>query len=57
LNIQFPIDPHRRLIWASAASPGSVHDLTAARVHGIVGAARAGTPLTQPPDDHRPGNS
>lgn len=36
VNIQFLTDPHGRLIWASAALPGSVHDLTAARTHGIV---------------------
>jgi hypothetical protein len=36
VNIQFLTDPHGRLIWASAALPGSTHDLTAARVHGIV---------------------
>ena len=26
------------MIWASAALPGSTHDLTAARVHGIIDA-------------------
>ncbi|HEY8478514.1 MAG TPA: transposase family protein [Spirillospora sp.] len=36
VNIQFLTDPHGELIWASPALPGSVHDLTAARVHGIV---------------------
>jgi DDE superfamily endonuclease len=36
VNIQFLTDPHGELIWASPALPGSVHDLTAAREHGIV---------------------
>jgi hypothetical protein len=36
VNVQFLTDPHGELIWASPALPGSVHDLTAARVHGIV---------------------
>ncbi|WP_067824372.1 transposase family protein [Actinomadura kijaniata] len=38
VNIQFITDPHGQLIWASAALPGSVHDLTAARIHGIIDA-------------------
>ncbi|WP_119730125.1 transposase family protein [Thermomonospora amylolytica] len=29
-------DPHGELIWAAVALPGSTHDLTAARDHGIV---------------------
>jgi hypothetical protein len=36
VNIQFLTDPHGELIWASAALPGSTHDLTAARDLGIV---------------------
>jgi hypothetical protein len=36
VNIQFLTDPHGELIWASPALPGSMHDLTAAREHGIV---------------------
>jgi len=28
----------RTLVWASAALPGSAHDLTAARTHGIIAA-------------------
>ncbi|MFI0350979.1 transposase family protein [Actinomadura sp. 9N407] len=36
VNVQFLTDPHGELIWASAALPGSTHDLTAARVHGII---------------------
>jgi DDE superfamily endonuclease len=31
-------DPAGRLIWASPALPGSAHDLTAARAHGIIDA-------------------
>ncbi|QXJ25743.1 transposase [Actinomadura graeca] len=38
VNAQFPTDPHGRLIRASATSPGSNHDLTATRVHGIIDA-------------------
>jgi len=38
VNIQFLTDPHGRLIWASPALPGSTHDLTAARAHGIIDA-------------------
>ncbi|MEU8304820.1 transposase family protein [Actinomadura sp. NPDC048955] len=34
--VQFLTDPHGELIWASPALPGSTHDLTAARTHGIV---------------------
>lgn len=36
VNVQFLTDPHGELIWASPALPGSVHDLAAARQHGIV---------------------
>jgi hypothetical protein len=36
VNIQFLTCPHGELIWASPALPGSTHDLTAAREHGIV---------------------
>ena len=38
VNVQVIADPAGRLIWASAALPGSTHDLTAARNHGIVDA-------------------
>lgn len=35
--------PFGRLLWASSALPGSTHDLTAARVHGLIDAlAEAG---------------
>ncbi|GAA3339479.1 hypothetical protein GCM10020358_69310 [Amorphoplanes nipponensis] len=36
VNVQFIADAAGRLVWASPALPGSVHDLTAARAHRIV---------------------
>ena len=36
LNVQVLTDPAGRLIWASPALPGSVHDVKAARRHGLV---------------------
>jgi hypothetical protein len=36
INLQGLIDPHGRLIWISEGLPGSVHDLTAARMHNIL---------------------
>ncbi|EDY43162.1 IS5/IS1182 family transposase [Streptomyces sp. SPB074] len=36
MNVQVLADPFGRLLWASPALPGSTHDLTAARIHGIV---------------------
>ncbi|WP_218088631.1 MULTISPECIES: transposase family protein, partial [unclassified Streptomyces] len=41
MNVQVPTDPFGRLLWASPALAGSVHDLTAARTHGITGALAA----------------
>jgi len=38
MNVQVIADAARRLVWASAALPGSAHDLTAARTHGIIAA-------------------
>lgn len=38
MNVQVLNDPFGRLLWTSPALPGSVHDLTAARTHGIIGA-------------------
>jgi Helix-turn-helix of DDE superfamily endonuclease/DDE superfamily endonuclease len=35
MNVQVLADPLGRLIWASPALPGAMHDLTAARAHGI----------------------
>lgn len=42
MNIQVLADPFGRLVWASPALPGSTHDLTAARTHGIVEALTDG---------------
>lgn len=43
MNVQVLADPLGRLIWASPALPGAVHDLKAARTHGIIAAlANAG---------------
>jgi hypothetical protein len=36
MNVQVLTDPFGRLLWASSALPGSTHDLTAARQHGII---------------------
>ncbi|MFI6951555.1 transposase family protein [Streptomyces sp. NPDC050422] len=36
MNVQVLTDPFGRLLWASPALPGSAHDLTAPRAHGIV---------------------
>ncbi|RKT54158.1 DDE superfamily endonuclease [Saccharothrix australiensis] len=36
MNVQVLADPAGRLPWASPALPGSAHDLTAARTHGII---------------------
>jgi hypothetical protein len=38
VNVQVVADAAGRLVWASAALPGSTHDLTAARTHDIVDA-------------------
>ncbi|AJE39077.1 IS5 family transposase [Streptomyces nodosus] len=43
MNVQVLADPLGRLLWASPALPGAVHDVRAAREHGIVDAlAEAG---------------
>lgn len=45
MNIQVIADPFGRLLWASAALPGAVHDIRAARTHGIIDAlAQAAIP-------------
>jgi hypothetical protein len=36
VNVQVIADPHGELVWVSPALPGSVHDLKAARTHGII---------------------
>jgi hypothetical protein len=42
-NVQVLADPAGRLIWASPTMPGSAHDLTAARTHGLIdGLTQAG---------------
>ncbi|MEV2211329.1 IS5 family transposase [Streptomyces sp. NPDC050997] len=38
MNVQVIADPHGRLLWASPTLPGAVHDLKAARTHGIIDA-------------------
>lgn len=38
MNVQVIADPLGRLLWASPALPGAVHDVKAARTHGIVDA-------------------
>ncbi|GAA3802185.1 transposase family protein [Streptomyces phyllanthi] len=38
MNVQVLADPSGRLLWASPALPGAVHDIKAARAHGIVDA-------------------
>ncbi|WP_406464431.1 IS5 family transposase [Streptomyces sp. NBC_01622] len=38
MNVQVIADPFGRLLWASPALPGAVHDVRAAREHGIVDA-------------------
>jgi hypothetical protein len=40
VNLQGLIDPRRGdLVWISEGLPGSTHDLTAARTHGVIAAA------------------
>ncbi|GHG27330.1 hypothetical protein GCM10018777_48190 [Streptomyces albogriseolus] len=36
MNVQVIADPFGRLLWASPALPGAVHDIKAARTHGII---------------------
>ncbi|PPK66703.1 transposase family protein [Actinokineospora auranticolor] len=36
VNVQILADPAGRLVWASPALPGAVHDPTAARAHGLI---------------------
>lgn len=38
MNVQVLADPAGRLLWASPALPGAVHDIKAARTHGIIDA-------------------
>lgn len=41
MDVQVLADPADRLIWTSDVLPGAVHDLTAARAHGIPAALAA----------------
>lgn len=45
-NVQVLADAAGRLVWASAALPGLVHDLTAARTHGMIDALTSANVLT-----------
>jgi hypothetical protein len=38
MNVQVLADPFGRPLWASPALPGAVHDIRAARAHGIIDA-------------------
>jgi hypothetical protein len=38
MNVQVIADPFGRLLWASPALSGAVHDIKAARTHGIIDA-------------------
>ncbi|MFE7392845.1 transposase family protein [Streptomyces sp. NPDC057582] len=38
MNVQILTDPIGRLLWASPALPGAIHDVRAAREHGVVDA-------------------
>jgi hypothetical protein len=38
MNVQVIADPHGRLLWASPALPGAVHDIKAARTHRLIDA-------------------
>jgi hypothetical protein len=46
VNAQVIADAAGRLVWASAALPGSTHDLTAARTHGIIDALTSADVMT-----------
>jgi hypothetical protein len=46
VNVQVIADAAGRLVWASPALPGSVHDLTAARTHGIIEALTSADAMT-----------
>jgi hypothetical protein len=44
--VQVLADPVGRLVWASPALPGAVHDLAAARAHGLIDALTAASVMT-----------
>lgn len=46
VNVQVLADAAGRLVWASPALPGSAHDLTAARTHGLIDALTSANVLT-----------
>jgi hypothetical protein len=46
VNVQVIADAVGRLVWASAALPGSTHDLTAARTHSIIEALTSANVMT-----------
>ncbi|MTK01696.1 transposase family protein [Micromonospora sp. CP22] len=46
VNVQVIADAAGRLVWASPALPGSAHDLTAARSHGIIDALTSADVMT-----------
>ncbi|MEU2988309.1 transposase family protein [Micromonospora aurantiaca] len=46
VNVQVIADAAGRLVWASPALPGSAHDLTAARTHGIIDALTSAHVMT-----------
>ncbi|MFG2794821.1 transposase family protein [Streptomyces sp. NPDC048419] len=41
MNVQVITDPFGKVIWASPALPGAVHDIKAARSHGVIDALTA----------------
>jgi hypothetical protein len=55
VNVQVLADAAGRLIWASAALPGAVHDLTAARTHGLIDALTSANVLTFADKGHQGG--
>jgi hypothetical protein len=46
VTVQVVADPAGRLVWASSALPGAVHDLTAARTVGLGDALTSGDVMT-----------
>jgi hypothetical protein len=48
-NIQAVLAPDGFPLWVSAAEPGSVHDITAARLHALYRAAATGLPTLADP--------
>jgi len=46
VNVQVLTDPAGRLLWASPALPGAIHDIAAARVHDILEALTGRAVLT-----------